>query len=131
MPFEASWGCYRYQAVVALSSSRSFAFLADVAHDAFPSAKFDSKFSCACFLLRLHSQTYQHKNKLNLLLSEKIFCYSCMSTYSIFFLRITTPSMTVLTGIYFSVPNSARSPTANKTGVVCVWNPVILLGRPA
>ena len=34
-------------------------------------------------------------------------------------------------GRYFSVPSSARSPTDSSTGVVCVWKPVIVLGRPA
>ena len=33
--------------------------------------------------------------------------------------------------MYFSVPSSARSPTDSSTGVVCVWNPVTVLGRPA
>ena len=35
------------------------------------------------------------------------------------------------TGMYSSVANSALSPCANKTGVVCVWKPVIVLGLPA
>ncbi len=30
-----------------------------------------------------------------------------------------------------SVANSALSPYANKTGVVCVWKPVIVFGLPA
>lgn len=34
-------------------------------------------------------------------------------------------------GMYFSVPSSARSPTDSSTGVVCVWKPVTVLGRPA
>ena len=33
--------------------------------------------------------------------------------------------------MYFSVPSSARSPTASSTGVVCVWKPVMVFGRPA
>ena len=33
--------------------------------------------------------------------------------------------------MYSSVASSARSPYANKTGVVCVWNPVIVFGLPA
>ena len=39
--------------------------------------------------------------------------------------------MTVLMGKYSSVPSSARSVAESKTGVVCVWNPVIFLGLPA
>lgn len=34
-------------------------------------------------------------------------------------------------GMYFSVPSSARSPTDSSTGVMCVWKPVMVLGRPA
>ena len=41
------------------------------------------------------------------------------------------PSRIGVTGRYFCVPSSARSPTLSKTGVVCVWKPVIVLGRPA
>ena len=36
-----------------------------------------------------------------------------------------------VTGKYSSVASSARSPCASKTGVVCVWKPVIVLGLPA
>lgn len=48
-----------------------------------------------------------------------------------FFLRITKPSRMGVTGRNSSVANSARSPWANNTGVVCVWNPVMVLGLPA
>lgn len=41
------------------------------------------------------------------------------------------PSSTLDSGMYFVVASSARSPTLSSTGVVCVWNPVIVLGRPA
>ena len=83
------------------------------------------------------------------------------SWYSGFFLRITKPSSTGVSGMYlhntkqhwlvflgethtdgathchlnlhyyFSVASSARSPAASKTGVECVWKPVIVLGLPA
>lgn len=33
--------------------------------------------------------------------------------------------------MYSSVANSARSPIASSTGVVCVWNPVMVFGLPA
>ncbi len=41
------------------------------------------------------------------------------------------PSRTLDSGRYLLVASSARSPTLSSTGVVCVWNPVIVLGRPA
>jgi hypothetical protein len=46
-------------------------------------------------------------------------------------LRMTQPSRMGVTAIYLSVASSARSPVASSTGVVCVWNPVMVLGRPA
>jgi hypothetical protein len=33
--------------------------------------------------------------------------------------------------LYFSVASSALSPAASKTGVECVWKPVIVFGLPA
>jgi hypothetical protein len=48
-----------------------------------------------------------------------------------FFLRITNPSMMGVRGIYSSVASSALSPNASRTGVVCVWKPVIVFGFPA
>ena len=36
-----------------------------------------------------------------------------------------------VTGRYSSVANSALSPYERRTGVVCVWNPVIVFGFPA
>ncbi len=41
------------------------------------------------------------------------------------------PSSTLDSGRYLLVASSARSPTLSSTGVVCVWNPVIVFGRPA
>ena len=41
------------------------------------------------------------------------------------------PSSTLDRGRYFWLASSARSPTLSSTGVVCVWKPVIALGRPA
>lgn len=57
--------------------------------------------------------------------------YSFQVSKSGFFLRITKPSMIGVKGMYSSVANSARSPWDKRTGVVCVWNPVIVLGLPA
>ena len=37
----------------------------------------------------------------------------------------------VLRRIHCSVASSARSPCANRTGVVCVWKPVMDFGLPA
>ena len=48
-----------------------------------------------------------------------------------FFLKITNPSKTLVKLKYSSVANSALSVYASKTGVLCVWNPVIVFGRPA
>lgn len=45
--------------------------------------------------------------------------------------RMTSPSSVLLRGIYCSSSNSARSPYAKSTGVLCVCHPVIVLGRPA
>ena len=36
-----------------------------------------------------------------------------------------------VSGTYSSAASSALSPNASKTGVVCVWNPVIVFGFPA
>lgn len=47
-----------------------------------------------------------------------------------FFLRMTNPSRTDVTLIHSSVANSARSLCPSKIGVVCVWNPVMVLGDP-
>ena len=38
---------------------------------------------------------------------------------------MTKPSIIGVSGRYSSVANSARSPWAKSTGVVCVWNPKI------
>ena len=38
---------------------------------------------------------------------------------------MTKPSIIGVSGRYSSVANSARSPWAKSTGVVCVWNPRI------
>lgn len=50
---------------------------------------------------------------------------------SSFFLRITKPSITGESGIYSSVASSALSPNDNRTGVVWVCDPAIVLGVPA
>ena len=44
---------------------------------------------------------------------------------------MTNPSMIGVTGKYSSVASSALSPCARRTGVVWVWNPVIVFGFPA
>ena len=44
---------------------------------------------------------------------------------------MTKPSIMLVTGMYSSVASSALSPCASKTGVVCVWNPVMVFGLPA
>ena len=46
-------------------------------------------------------------------------------------MRITNPSMMGVTGRYSSVASSALSPCDRRTGVVWVWNPVMVLGLPA
>ena len=47
------------------------------------------------------------------------------------FRRMTTPSSTLVRLRYFSSSNSARSPCASNTGVLCVCHPVMVLGLPA
>ena len=47
------------------------------------------------------------------------------------FLRMTTPSSTFVNARYFSSSSSALSPCASSTGVLCVCQPVMVLGRPA
>jgi len=59
------------------------------------------------------------------------FYFSISSTHSGFCFKMTTPSNTGVSGMYFSLANSARSPTESRTGVVWVWKPVIVFGRPA
>ncbi len=57
--------------------------------------------------------------------------FSSSSIQSGFFLRITNPSRVDVSGTNSSVPSSARSLKPSRTGVVCVWKPVIVLGLPA
>ena len=45
--------------------------------------------------------------------------------------KMTTPSSTDDSAMYFEVASSARSPALSSTGVSCVWKPVIVFGRPA
>jgi hypothetical protein len=47
------------------------------------------------------------------------------------FLKMTNPSRLLVKLMYCSSSNSARSPYANRTGVLCVCHPVIVFGRPA
>lgn len=61
----------------------------------------------------------------------KIVYWTDAITLSSFFLRMTKPSMTGDRGMYSSVANSALSPNDRRTGVVCVWEPAIVLGVPA
>ena len=44
---------------------------------------------------------------------------------------MTKPSMMGVRAEYSSVASSALSPCASSTGVVWVWNPVMVLGLPA
>lgn len=44
---------------------------------------------------------------------------------------MTKPSITGDSGMYSSVANSALSPNESSTGVVCVWDPAMVLGVPA
>ena len=59
------------------------------------------------------------------------FLSSSSAMYAGFFLTMTTPSSIEVTGTYSSVANSARSPDASSTGLVCWAIPVIVLGLPA